>query len=536
MLERVYKSLARPFGFEKPSKELKEAIDVLDWKLKGWEIISSSTWVMIISFIVLTPFVLFLFFNSNIIGGILLLFVPLLFYYGLSEYPKYLSRIKISKMIGEIPMFMTQLVLLLKSNPNIESALEFLSDEDGYIYSQLKNGLWEIKEGIVNDGKDVLIKISSKWEKYFPEFKRSVILLISALNEKDREKGLDRSLQLCLKGINEKFERYSQSLTLPTMVLFSIGTVVPLVTITMLPIISFFNFNLFLVSSIFFVSLVFLYLYSNEIISKRPFSFESYKIKTENVNYYWIILIFVIFSIPSIIYLLNYIPGINTYTLPEGYNLVWITIGAGFSLSLFFYKKSYRAKAERDNIERIESNIPTIGYKLSTVVGEGKPIDEEVEKLREETPRMNLLKHLINLMKEKGTKRLYELLIRFSDYFNTIDKIKFSLIMKLRNTIQMMKLTAVIFIPIVAGLSLGLSLIMKNNINSMGFLSYNINVEAVSLLSGLYSLLLLLLLIRYATYLENGVDKVKFYYESSKYIPTALFIFILSFVIVSKVV
>ena len=431
---------------------------------------------------------------------------------------------------------MTQLVLLLKSNPNVESALEFLSNEEGYIYKQIRNKLWGLKEGKFENGSDILIDISNKLSDYFPEFKRSIVLLISSLNEKDREANLNRALKICLDGVNERFERYSQSLVLPTMILFSIGTVIPLVTITMLPILSFFNFNLFLTSIILLVSLLFLYLYSNQIISKRPFSFEEYNVKLTRTNYYWSLIILIILSIPAIVYFLNYLPGVKFKVLPEGYNLIWIVIGLSFSLSIFFYKISYKPKMEVDNINRIEMNIPTIGYKLSTIVGEGKPIDEEVNKLKDETPREKLLKHLVELMKEKGTKRLYELLIKFSDYFNMIDKIKFSLIMKLHNTIQMMKLTAVIFIPLVAGISSGLALIMKDNIGKNNFFNYNINVEFITLLTGLYSIFLLLLLIRYTIYLENGPNKVKFYYESSKYLPIALFIFILSFVMISKVV
>ena len=535
MLERVYKSLAKPFGFEKPSKELKEAVNILGWDLKGWEIISASTWIMIISSIVLIPFIILLFFNSNLISGLLLLFVPLILYYLFSEYPKYLSRIKISNMIGEIPVFMTQLVLLLKNNSNIESALEFLSNEKGYIYNQIKDGLWELKEGRLKNGEEILLNISNKWERYFIDFKRSIDLLLSSIKEKNRE-NLDKSLQICINGLNEKFEEYSQSLTLPTMILFSIGTIIPLVTITMFPIISFFNFNSIFLFIIFSISLIFLYIYSNEIISKRPFSFGEFKIKLENINYYWGILIFLIISIPSIIYLFNYIPGIKMYILPEGYNLIWIVVGFGFSLSALLYLISYKARIEKINLDKVESNVSIVGYKLSTIVGEGKPIDESIKKLNDDTPRIILLKHLVSLMKDKGTKRLHELLIRFSDYFSMIDKIKFSLMMRLHNTIQMMKLTAVIFIPLVAGLSSGLALIMKNNMSHVNFFSYNVNVEIITLSSGLYSILLLLLLIRYVVYLRNGVDKINFYYESSKYIPTALFIFILSFVMVSKVI
>ena len=536
MLERVYKSLARPFGFETPSNELKESLSILNWNLKGWEVISASTWIMIISFIFLVPITIFLFLNSYLISGILLIFIPLILYYLFSEYPKYLAKIKISKMVGEIPVFMTQLVLLLKGNPNLEYALEFLSKEEGYLYKQVKSGLWELKEGKIKDGAEVLLNISNKWEKYFPEFKRSIVLIVSSVNEKNREKSLDRALKICMDGVNEKFEEYSQSLTLPTMILFSIGTIIPLVTITMLPLISFFSFNPIFIIVLFLVSLIFLYIYSNEIITRRPFSFGSYGIKLEKVNIYWGILIFLILSIPSIIYLMNYIPGIEFSTFPEGYNLIWIVVGLSFSLSLLLYKSSYKARMEIKNLSKIEANVPILGYKLSTIVGEGRPIDEEINKLKGDTPRINLLKHLVNLMKDKGTKKLSELLIHFSDYFSMIDKIKFSLIVKLRNTIQMMKLTAIIFIPLVSGLSSGLALVMKNNVSSISLFNYNINVEVITLLSGLYSIVLLLLLIRYIIYLEEGVDKVDFYYESSKYLPTALFIFILSFVIVSKVI
>ncbi len=536
MLERVYKTFSKPFGFENPSKELRESLKLLNWNIKGWEVISSSTWLMIISFIVISPIVAFLLLNSMYFTSILVSLFPIMVYYLLTEYPKYLAKVKISEIVGEIPIFMTQLVLVLKSNPNVESAIEFLSKNNGILYDELREGLWKVREGLFSNGKEVLINLSRKWGKFFPEFERGISILISSLNEKNREESLSRALDVCINGVKERTEDYSQSLIIPTMLLFSLSTVLPLVSITLLPLLSFLNFNFSLVFIILTISLVLSYFYSNQTIGKRPISFKSVKIKSrKKINVFWVVSMFLIISSPSILYLLNFIPGVKTYVFPEGFNLIWIIMGLGFSLSFYFYFISADKIKERDRIEKEETNASTIGYKLATIVGEGKPIDDELEKVRGDSKRIKLLKFLVSNLKEKGSRSLHELLMRFSDYFREIDKIHFSIFIKMKNMVDMMKLSAILFIPFVAGLSSAFALIMKKNLSKTIF-SFNLNVEMVSFLSGLYMIFLLLILLRYVVYLVNGEDRIKFYYESSKSIPTALFIFILTFVIATKVI
>ncbi len=528
MLEGLYQRLSYPLGVEKPSSELKEAIKILDWDIKAWQVISASTLTMILTFALVTPFFILLLLSKNFLTAALLLTVPIGVYIFLTEYPKYLAKAEISKEVGEIPIFISELIILLKQNPNIEKAIEFLSELDGRIFKKIKAKFNELKIEGKGNGKELLLNFAEEYSNVFPEFKRSLILILNGEYE--------RGMELCLNGISNKIEEFSNKLTIPTMILFSVGAIFPLIFVSLLPAFSLLETNTISLLLVIIATSLFVFIYSNSILSRRPLVFPTVTIRrNRRDNILWYILISTIISFPAIIYSLTPV-GVSPL-LPKGYNLIWGVIGVTVGITLFAYKNSKEALEYRKYIEKMERDAPSISYNLAALAYEGKPLDEELMKIDfESSQRMKLLKHLIEKSLSKGTRKLYELLSSFGDYFSKVDSIRDSFFNKIDNTIEMMKITAIILLPIVAAISVSITHEININSENIPFFELSQDIETTIFISGTYTLLTSLLILRYIVYLRNGNDKIAYYESLYKYLPLAIGIFVMSYSLIPEVI
>ena len=145
----------------------------------------------------------------------------------------------------------------------------------------------------------------------------------------------------------------------------------------------------------------------------------------------------------------------------------------------------------------------------------------------------------INSLK-RGIKSCAQTLFTISNHFDQLKKTEDKLKSTLKNSLSMMRTTASIFAPMICGLVVTLQQLIQEGISSaqqrLGDLGYeyfnleffkapSLSVEILQLITGVYMILLAILLIRYVTYLEYGKDQVMLKTQLAKNIPIALFIF-----------
>ncbi len=529
MLKWLYKRFGHPLGVEKPSSELKEAIKTLGWDVKAWQVISSATILMVLTGVIIAPVFAMLLLQSRYVLAFLLLPLPILTYFVLTEYPKYLAKNEIAKEIGEIPIFLSSLVIFLRDNPNVERAVEFLSNFEGKLFSKLRNMFIDMKvEGNTN-GRNILVSLANNYINTFPEFKRSLSLVLNGEYE--------RGLAICMDGIKNKVEEFVNSLNIPTLILFSVGAVFPLVFISLLPAMSLISFDASTLILIVLISSLFVYIYSNLIISKRPVVFPTVSInKEKKVNILWYLSIFLVLSIPSIVFLLGEL-GLSIVKFPDGYNLIWFIVAITVTLSLYAYFYSRELVEYRDYINSLELNAANLSYNLASLAIENKPIDDKISKIDFSlTPRFRMLGHLIKNSMNKGGERLYELLTSFGDYFSNIDSIRISFFNKLDNIITMMKLTAILFLPLISAVSISVAREISSQSSNLPFFTFSVNLDLLVFITGLYTILTFLLLIRYIIYIKNGPDTVEFMNSVYKNLPFAIGLFIILYSILPEVI
>ena len=416
----------------KVSKELKDAIEFLKWDLKPFEVVVFSRSVLITSLILLL--------GANVVGLLLGYFSLIVFVFSASicfllantitEYPKNEAHLEKVTALSYAPNILTQIVIYLKQNPNLEKALEFVTEYgDSRIIDELKESLWKSYIGHKKNLKEAIGEIAQKWGDYLTEFKRSIYLIRSAVSEKNeikRNQTLDKAIEISLEGIINKIKNYTQKLYFPTLFLFSFGTILPLVIISLLPIFSFLGgafsspLQMFLVLT---VSLFVIYFYSNSILTKRPPAFSTIKLPDFMKDYpkagnlklqfgktsfeantiLYCSAIFLAVSFPGILFLISMLPSVSLYPnflseILTGFNTLTIIWGFGLMLTLYFWGTSWYKKKLRSEIEKTEKEMIDGSYQLASRISEGRSPEGTIKHLGDSMPDTSFG----NLMRKTG--------------------------------------------------------------------------------------------------------------------------------------
>jgi hypothetical protein len=452
----------------KVTDELKSAVRFLGWPIKPHEVSNLSWWVLLIAMVIdLTIIGLFAAFGYfSFISTIFGLTVPFVLAYSITNYPKSEARFERIEALGHAPNIITQLVIYLKQNPNLEKALYFVSQySEGRIVNDLKKKLWQSLMGHKVNLKLELGKLAQQWGESLTELKRSIYLIVASISEKNeikRNQTLDRAVRTSLEGVITKIREYTNKLYLPTLFLFSFGTILPLVIISLLPIFSFFGQELSSPIQMFLLlilSLAAIYIYSNMIIAQRPPSFSSIKLpdflkdypkagnlkfsvfkKDFEVNtFYYTLIVFLVISAPGILYLISTLPQLNIYPglfkeILQGFNTLTIIWGFGAAVALYCYGGSWYKKKLRDNIEQLESEMVDGIYQLASRINEGRSPESAIRSVGESMPDTRFGKLMLSTYSTMRTRHTTIEEALFNENFGTLREVyskNFKLVMRI---------------------------------------------------------------------------------------------------------
>jgi len=442
---------------EKPSKELENSLKFLKWgisssEIKNFSIISSL--VVFSLFTLINMLYTYLTHQISIVLTLTELILPLTTYYLILSYPITQSKLIKINAISESPKLLTQIIIALKQNPNLEYAIyNTLKYNKGNLSEELKQILWKNITGEKTNLKAEITHWGEKWSEILPEFKRSIYLIISALSEKNemkRNDTLDKAIRLTIDGSIQKIKEYANNLYIPTLILFSFGTIIPLVIISLLPIISFIGKDIsspIQMFSILLISLIIIYLYSNKIITQRPPAFSNFtllkqmkgfpkpgnikikinKFEIEFNAIFYTLSVLVLISTPGLFYLVNKIyksEGLSLLlSLLNGYNTLFIVWGVGIAFTLYTFGTTWFKKKERDKIATLEKEMIDGFYQIASRINEGRSPESAINFVANSMKRTsfgNLMKDTYNLIKNRNVILKHAL---FDPDFGTLSSI-----------------------------------------------------------------------------------------------------------------
>ncbi len=582
------------------SKEFMESLNFTGLDLEPYEILlfSYAGAIIALIFALFIDFLILFFYNFSFkdMGYITILlmviitsFFPLITIQLISEYPKTKAKYMKIHSLGDVPEVLSYIVMYLKLIPNLENALRFAAKESKTsLGKDLKKLIWDLEVRIHQSIDDALTFFANLWGKWSDYLKRALHLIRSSIHEKDESQRittLDRSLDVVLDGTKSVMKEFANKLHQPTLIIYSIGVMIPLALVAMLPTASIIGFRItifqiFLLYDIILPLLLFFYI--RKILLSRPATFNPPVVpkkhpsieKVDKKKNFIIALIICIF-----ISLLAWIFPATSYFPPTFFPLWGVCAGISF-----YCLKTYTAyKKIRDEIKEMEKEFGDSLYILGKRIMEGRPAEEafsyasqtmEGSKIGEvyRQTAFNLLSMRIDIndalfdkkfgslrhvyseriraimrLFVEGVKKSYTAagvaIVKIADHLKQLQDVERGIKNDLGILTSTLRSTAIIFAPVIAGVTLGITNLISKIFNKMNlkeiitkesifsffgtpkFAIENINPGFFVFVIGIYIIQLVILLTRFANGIDEGDDRIQYMYTLGKALPNAIIIF-----------
>lgn len=465
--------------------------------------------------------------------------------------------------MGEAPALVGYLTMALKIVPNLERACVFACEQlGGRMGQELRKKISECHMRLHTSADEMLLKLSQRWEKVCPELSRAIYLIRSSVGEKSgREMTLDRSLQLVLQGAKQRVREFSSNISLPTLLIYSLGILLPLVFVVILPVLSLIELQLGLaqIAFIYCFLLPFLvFILSNNVLSKRPASYHPPDVPLES-NRLFSALKALVISTPA--------PTICFYLeAPADFKVLGVLWGIALGLSAFLYFSSVEAYRHREEIVQMEDEFSDALVQLGNRISEGHPAEESLrhvaatmigsklagvflkaasnvsfggmglraalfDETRGALRRVDssmirgTLKMLVDLI-ERSTRTAGEAILRTAQHLRELKEAMQEMRRSMAEVVTSMRSVAIFFAPLIASIAARLQGTLSEKVASLDFfLSAEISPPAFLFVLGLYIIILTAILINYVVEIELGEDGLAKRMALAGALPLALGVF-----------
>ncbi|MCK4884035.1 MAG: hypothetical protein KAS30_04140, partial [Candidatus Diapherotrites archaeon] len=337
-----------------------------------------------------------------------------------------------------VPEIVNYLVMSMKLSPNLEKAIQFAAEHGrGRIADDFKKLLWDVDIGVYNTVEEGLDELAYKWGDYSSVLKHALMQIRASVieaNDARRLALLDKAVVDVIEGIKSEMSVYSKKLHAPSIYLYYLGVLLPLMLVIVLPIGSVFTGAgladrniLFALYNVIIPSATFLF--ARNLLKKRPPTYtppvipdnypgippKHHMFYGKNKKTFPILPLAIIVALTVLLFSFmanNTLTQLsfsgdsfgidpfhmvtveeaksNTWTNFEdagfewnGINYVtpiWLIYGALFSfvslISVYFYFDSKYKKEAQDHIKKIEDEFNDAIYVLASRLGENRPMEE----------------------------------------------------------------------------------------------------------------------------------------------------------------
>jgi Flp pilus assembly protein TadB len=360
-------------------------------------------------------------------------FLSFLIYY----FPYLLTRYIRIVSSSEMTLCITYMVISLSRVPNLENAIFFA-------YKNLRGPLKKDFERIVADFnlrkiysmEEGLKRIIDKWSAEAKEFSDALKLLVEYAKYPYRgEKILEEAVRLTVDGSFSKMTKYARDLKLPTTAILVLGIILPVIGLTLIPLLTIFLQGILDMPMVFFVYDFFLPLVLFSLVlmlvEGRPMTVSTVagmsnplvvNLGKGKLN---LLLISFLFLLPALLHLLfgiasdakNYLlcsqwakAGFDSSKKPVGIDteeckfyltdLVYQSIKPSLLLSMLvlvvflpLYVRNKKNIKEAERIRRVEASFGVLLFQLAHKTSSGIPLEEAVFSLEEksQTPEVEAM-------------------------------------------------------------------------------------------------------------------------------------------------
>ncbi len=365
-----------------------------------------------------------------------IMFIPVFSTLGLvtyiQKYPLNAANSEKMRALTYVPEIMNYLVMQMRLQPNLERAVKFAAEHgEGRIADEFKELLWKNQVGIYDSIEEGLDDMAYRWEPYSEEFKHAITMVrASVLVPNDVERGViyDKAIEDVLSSTKDKMELYAHSMKQPSMYLFYIAVLLPLMVIIMLPVAAAFAgipiaSTPILVALYVFIMPLITYVYARSVLSKRPGGYVPPKIPDDHpglpkkgvVDFRGLKLPLVATTIGLIILLLGVgvfldssiklsdaemerLEALNPDKEIEQPYLIqyFIPLAIGIPLGFYLFGKSVNKRKAQEKIFKMELDFKDAMYLLASRLGEKKPMEDALKYVKKFMPESEVATELLD--------------------------------------------------------------------------------------------------------------------------------------------
>ena len=540
-------------------------------------------------------------------------FVPIAVMIYLSEYPKIHAGFMKIHSLGDIPEIQSYIVMSMKLVPNVERAIMFAAENSSRpLARDMKKLIWDIHIRVYSSMDEALIAFANLWGRNSEYFKRSLHLVKSSTNEPDeaqRIMTLNKSLDIVLDGTKTMMDTFAAQLKTPTYVLYSIFILIPLALVALVPAVSIVGIRIDTITLVLIYDIILplaTFIYSEYILLQRPATFAPPDIserhpelsRMKSIRKTTMALTIIVgaivgFSGYIILYFGNPFGMISTEAMtgliPPTFPVIW-AITAMISVYCIGVYTPY--KKIRDVIKQIESEFADALFILGRRISEGwsaevafahtshtmkgSKIGETFSDVAKNLTSIRTTLHGAIFDEEFGafkdiysdrvltTMRLFTesihksheaagmAIIKLAEHLKELEEVETNIKRSLFDVTSTMRSTAMIFAPLIGGVTLALSeviqKILQNIERESRLLPEEFNIgnimdqagtgmtqsvppDVFLLVVGIYMVILVIILTRFAGGIEYGGDRPQFMHDLGQMLPISIMVFTITTIV-----
>ncbi len=459
-----------------------------------------------------------------LLAGLILSFVivPFTAMNAIAAYPSSYAKYARIQSLGDVPEILSYLVMSLKIVPNLENSVKFAATESKtHLAADLRKLLWDMEIRLYHGIDEALTAFSQYWGQWHEYLRRSLHLIKASICEHDevsRSLTLDRALEVSLDGTKELMNKFVNALHQPTMILYSVGIMIPLSLVAMLPAASLVGIHLSLLEVFLLYDVgipIFVFIFMWRILLSRPAAFAPPRISPTHPDLKNIhtlqegciaLLIGGLIAVPFVLSLSSWsgifarIKGI----IPLSLFLIWGITGGGSWYCLRVYTPYKRI---RDGIKAMEREFSDALYVLGKRLAEDRSPEESIQftaqamvgtKISEVLAHTGYLLQTMNIslrdaffhpefgsLKYVSSDRIKALtrlivegiqksqqavslsIIRIADHLRDLQDVEAKIRDMLNELTSTLRATTTVFAPLIAGVTLSITTLIASILSSV---------------------------------------------------------------------
>jgi Flp pilus assembly protein TadB len=548
------------------SDELRENLEFAGLEVRAEEVVALTFLATLLCAALVGTIALFLTLTGSSSYVLPLAPAPLMAYALAGWYPKFRAGRLLARGLGEAPMLINYLTMSMKVTPNLERATAFAAENvEGPLGAGLKDALRRTYLRAYAGVGDALTGFAERWGKWCGELKRSIYLLQSSVSERSeatRLQTLDRGLELSLRGARDRMQDFAAELHLPTLLIYSMGVLLPLVLVVILPVLSVIGIGIDVIQvfAIYCIALPLgVYALSRLALAKRPATFPPPEVPIEASRAQALLFAWLPAAALAGAGLLS--------PIADDFRAILLLWAPTLGISLYLHLTTARAFERQGRIERMEREFCDSLVQLGNRISEGRPAEDALEHVADTMHGGELagvfaqasanvrlggmglraslfdpergalrgihsrtihsvLRLLVDVI-ERSTRAAGAAILRTADHLRELKQVELDIKRSLGEVVTSMRSVALFFAPFIAAIAARIQGLLASKTASVGFLGSDAGVSpaAFLLVLGLYVVLLTAILMSYAVEIELGDDSIAKRIAVARALPVALGVF-----------